>query len=78
MFAYIFGSANRRRVEAEIAKNLDNRNETITFKVVKSKMVQCSVKAKLQEGQRTSVYSKQGNSSNFSEHIIELKAKAMN
>lgn len=54
MFAYVFDSANRR-VEAEIAKNLDNKNVTITFKVVKNKMVRCSVKAKLQEGQRTSV-----------------------
>lgn len=47
MFAYIFGNVNRKRVEAEIAKNLDNRNTTITVKVVKNKMVQRRVKAKL-------------------------------
>lgn len=47
MFAYIFGSVNIKRVEAEIAKNLDNRNTTITVKVVKNKMVQRRVKAKL-------------------------------
>lgn len=34
MFACIFGSVNRRRVEEEIAKNLDNKNATITVKVV--------------------------------------------
>lgn len=55
MFAYIFGNVNRKRVEAEIAKNLDNRNTTITVKVVKNKMVQRRVKAKLWEEQRTSV-----------------------